>query len=184
MYGQNAGGMPPAYWGNPVATTPTVGQLAEMVLRLSPEDRTVFDRMVGAGVAAGPSSGMTTRPSDGRVFRLTAPRERSEAYKRLELAEKRASDALRAYVQSHGWTIQPAEIQQTGGVTTVTSPTKVLDATGLEANDAGATRHLNAVQTAKQAVKAYRRDHPDEFRPPAPSNRGGRGRGRGRGAPS
>jgi hypothetical protein len=154
-----------------------------MVLRLSPSDRAVFDQLVGAGLA-GPStssSSVTTRPSDGRVFRILPPRERSEAYKGLEKAEKSASDALRAYVQSKGWTIKPAVTQHAGGVTTVTTPTKVVGRNDREVVDTEVTRLLAAVQTAKQAVKAYRQGHPDEFKPPTAGTRGGHGR-RGRGA--
>lgn len=180
----------------PSAATPSVGVIADAVLALSEKDRERLYKLLGvvdaSAAKAGrgalpvpPTSGHTVRPSDGKVFKISPQAERSTEFQQLQTAYNEAAKSLKDYTTSKGWKTSPVK-KADGSISwavTTQEGGKVLDIEH--------SRREAALKTAKLAVSAYKKAHPEEFREPprkggsggdpeaGPStSRGGKGKGR------
>jgi len=84
----------------------TVGQIVDAILALGPPERAQLYGLLGVAPTIGdaPVQGATTtRPSDGRVFRTTAPKERTDEERQLRKSIEDSAHALKGYVTQKGW---------------------------------------------------------------------------------
>jgi len=178
-------GPAPMFGAGAPAPPTNVGEIANAISLLNPADKARLYALLGVapinGVPAAQNAvppGMTTRPGDNRLFRVQGPRERSQEFTTLVAAETSATSAYADYVRQQGWRLIGAVVQHQGGISVTTTPSRVVNANGVEQTSNELVRLKQAVTDAKAAVKTYKGLHPQEFA--APPQRG-RGRGRGRG---
>jgi len=115
------------------------------------------------------TSGQTTDPKTGKVFRLQPPKQRSPEFIRLSAEAEAARVALVTYCNSKGYafdlksgrTVRPAD-DNGKRVARPVSQDRELD--GL----------VSSQQAKKQALKKYKTSHPEEFRAQAPGKTSGK----------
>jgi hypothetical protein len=113
-------------------------------------------------------AGYTRDPATGKIYRLSAPKERSGEWIRLNDEYDRLRGQLAQQMQDRRWVYNV----ETGH--TVSHDGRPIDPADIPEE---ITRLRGEIATAKQRLKDYKGNHPEEFRETANP-----GRGRGRGA--
>jgi len=129
------------------------------------------------------NQGSTTDPATGKIYRLTAPKQRSAAFAALEATLRAAKEAQASFMRENNLALDFGR-KLSVDITTHEPPTDTVVSAGM-------AEKLAATRAAQAAVKAYKLAHQSEFVAQQPRegriptiNRPARGsfRGRGRGA--